>query len=48
MGGTGLQELNKDNFHSFLEEAGETLTVVDFFTDWHALAHMQYAVLAVQ
>ena len=29
-----LRELNKDDYHSFLEAAGERLVVVDFYTDW--------------
>lgn len=33
-GQTALQELNSKNFKSFLEEAGSTLVVVDFYTDW--------------
>lgn len=32
--GSGLKELNKDSFHSFLEDAADTLVVVDFYTDW--------------
>ena len=35
-GQTALQELNSKNFKSFLEEAGSTLVVVDFYTDWWA------------
>ena len=30
----GLQELTKDNYESFLRDAGGTLVVVDFYTDW--------------
>ena len=30
----GLQELDKDSFHSYLEQAGDTLVVIDFYTDW--------------
>lgn len=37
-GGAGdyadLRELTKDDFHSCLEEAGDQLVVIDFFTDW--------------
>ena len=29
-----LRELNKDDYHPFLEAAGERLVVVDFYTDW--------------
>ncbi len=29
-----LRELNKDDYYTFLEEAGDTLVVVDFYTDW--------------
>ena len=29
-----LQDLNKDTFQPFLEEAGDKLVVVDFYTDW--------------
>lgn len=29
-----LRELNQTNFYQFLEEAGERLVVVDFYTDW--------------
>lgn len=31
---TQLQELTKDNFQTFLDEAGDKLVVVDFYTDW--------------
>ena len=31
---TSLKDLNKDTFQPFLEEAGDTLVVVDFYTDW--------------
>lgn len=30
----GLMELNKDTFHDFINNAGDTVVVVDFFTDW--------------
>lgn len=30
----GLRLLTKDDYHSFLEECGDKLAVVDFFTDW--------------
>ena len=33
---TGLQELTKDDYDSFLRDAGEKLVVVDFYTDWYA------------
>jgi hypothetical protein len=29
-----LRELTKDDYNTFLEEAGDTLVVVDFYTDW--------------
>ena len=29
-----LRELNKDDYYPFLEQAGDTLVVVDFYTDW--------------
>lgn len=29
-----LRELNKDDFYPALEEAGTTLVVVDFYTNW--------------
>lgn len=29
-----LQELTKETFQPFLDQAGEKLVVVDFFTDW--------------
>ena len=32
----GLRDLTKDDFHSFLHEAGGTLVVVDCYTDWRA------------
>jgi thioredoxin 1 len=31
---TGLMELNKDTFTDFINSAGDTVVVVDFFTDW--------------
>ena len=30
----GLRLLTKDDFYEFLEECGDKLAVVDFFTDW--------------
>ncbi|KXZ46198.1 hypothetical protein GPECTOR_46g267 [Gonium pectorale] len=30
----GLLELNKDSFWEYLKQQGETLVVVDFYTDW--------------
>ena len=35
---SGLQEINADNFYSFIKEANEAgkLVVVDFYTDWCA------------
>ena len=33
---SSLRELTKDDFHSFIKEAGSTLVVVDFYTDWCA------------
>ncbi|KAL6756176.1 thioredoxin-like protein [Haematococcus lacustris] len=30
----GLEELNKDTFYAYLETAGSSVVVVDFFTDW--------------
>ncbi len=29
-----LRELVSDEFYPFLEEAGEKLVIVDFYTDW--------------
>lgn len=29
-----LRELNSDDFYPFIEEAGERLVVIDFYTDW--------------
>ena len=36
---SGLQEINADNFHSFIKETNEAgkLVVVDFYTDWCAI-----------
>lgn len=31
---TGLKELDKDTFHDFINNAGDAVVVVDFFTDW--------------
>eukprot|EP00878_Enallax_costatus_P010399 GHUV01010853.1.p4 GENE.GHUV01010853.1~~GHUV01010853.1.p4 ORF type:complete len:112 (+),score=20.05 GHUV01010853.1:135-470(+) len=31
---TGLLELNQDTFHDFINSAGDSVVVVDFFTDW--------------
>jgi hypothetical protein len=31
-----LRELTKDDYNTFLEEAGDTLVVVDFYTDWYS------------
>lgn len=36
----GLRDLTKDDFHSFLHDAGGTLVVVDCYTDWRA--HLLY------
>jgi len=33
---TGLQELTKDDYDSFLRDAGDKLVIVDFYTDWYA------------
>lgn len=29
-----LKELTKDDYYSYIEASGSTLTVVDFYTDW--------------
>ena len=31
---TSLPDIDKDQFHPLLEEAGDTLVIVDFYTDW--------------
>ncbi|KAK9843928.1 hypothetical protein WJX84_006886 [Apatococcus fuscideae] len=31
---TALPDLKKEEFYPFLEEAGDTLVIVDFYTDW--------------
>ncbi|CAL8472180.1 g11722 [Coccomyxa elongata] len=31
---SGLRELTKDNFYSFLKENADKLVVVDYYTDW--------------
>lgn len=31
----GLLELDKDTFYPYLEAQGDSLVVVDFFTDWY-------------
>ena len=36
----GLRLLTKDDFYEFLEECGDKLAVVDFFTDWCADRHI--------
>ncbi len=36
--GEKLLDLDSNTFHPFLEEAGDTLVVVDFYTDW-CVAH---------
>lgn len=38
----GLLELNKDTFDSYLAQQGDTLTVVDFFTDWCGPCKLMY------
>ncbi len=30
----GLRELTKDDFWQFMEDAGDKLCVIDFYTDW--------------
>lgn len=32
---TSLRELTKDDYESFLREAGDVLVIVDCYTDWH-------------
>ena len=32
----GLRLLTKDDFWEFLEQSGDKLAVIDFFTDWYA------------
>jgi len=32
----GLRELTKDDFWQYMEDAGDKLCVIDFFTDWCA------------
>ena len=32
----GLRELTKDDFWQYMEEAGDKLCVIDFYTDWYA------------
>lgn len=40
---TGLQELTKDDYDSFLRDAGDKLVIVDFYTDWYAPSRLGVA-----
>jgi len=40
-----LRELTKDDFYACLEEAGNKLVVVDFFTDWCGPCKVIYPML---
>ena len=32
-----LREIDSEEFHPFLEGAGEKLVIVDFYTDWYII-----------
>ena len=38
----GLRLLTKDDFYTFLEDCGDKLAVIDFFTDWCNLYPIPY------
>ena len=37
---TALPDIKKEQFYPLLEEAGDTLVIVDFYTDWCACAFL--------
>ena len=47
---SGLQEINADNFYSFIKEANEAgkLVVVDFYTDWCAQVSVLCSMVALE